>query len=511
MILSGCIPDYPVRYVPVAASSVPCAEPCSVTDLAEDSWFGEGSQSWAGDALDPLGAVGDAADGLVVGAKSDQDGAGAAYVVVDPAAPPPGRSLAEATAKLVWDDAGVEGGGARLGSAVQALVGADGAHQAVAIAAELADDGVGAVWIVTGGAEQGGLVSLSDALAGEVPGVAAAVWRGSAELEATPAGAELDGGDFDGDGRVDLAIGSHRGAWVLRDAAGQEGMRSLADAPITVGTSGANGQVGCSVALIDAFDGTGDGHLAVGACLAEGGLVSSGSSVGGPQVDRGAVAVIPYAAVPEGEAAAVDLEQTYEILLYGEPLDRLGVALEDAGDLNDDGYHDLLIGGHECGADGLLCSPTGYGSSVWYVIGGGADPGVLVDSAPFAVAPVLLALHLAGTHKSCDTGVVGAIAGGPEPDLAVAWCETDAGGVLLVVDPCADGLCGAGSLAFPGDEGAPRTLFLPGGGGPGALVGAELAVVGERLAVGGWKEDSPFGDLAQAGVAHLLTLGPIAR
>ena len=129
-------------------------------------------------------------------------------------------------------------------------------------------------------------------------------------------------GDLDGDGYADLVVGGDHRAWVHYGAAtGVGGRTSRLDDP-----NGRTGEFGFAVAVAPDLDGDGLDDLLVGDP--------------GYDASRGLVALYP--GVSGGTVSS-----TASLVLEGESAGEwFGVDVDGAGDVNGDGYGDLVVGAH---------------------------------------------------------------------------------------------------------------------------------------------------------------------
>jgi hypothetical protein len=149
-------------------------------------------------------------------------------------------------------------------------------------------------------------------------------------------GAVAGAGDIDGDGYGDLLIGAHR--------AGINGAAYLISGPVTGALSlgdvetrfvgeHAGSEAGGAVASAGDVDGDGNADLLIGAPAAELG----GSKVG--STEAGAVYLILGPVSGEVDLASADAKLSAE-----STSDEAGESLDGPGDIDGDGYDDLLIG-----------------------------------------------------------------------------------------------------------------------------------------------------------------------
>jgi hypothetical protein len=336
-------------------------------------------------------------------------------------------------------------------------------------------------------------LDLSEVPQGRGPGFTVEQWVGPSVPEGAAwqalAGLSIDADDVNGDQVDDVVVGSFAGAWVLVgpfDDPGRHELQTEARTHIRApddDTTIAN-QTGCSVAVVDDFDGTGQASVAVASCLADDGAQNGG-----------AVALIPFDSL--AGATSYVLGTSQETLITGEGVDdTLGVAVSDAGDLDGDGYHDVLVEAHRCGAGGARCQrERPYGRSTWWVVPGGdvaPTGGPVSEVAALTVAPP-------DNHSSCNGGDAGPLVGDTDhPDLAIGWCTEpdDAGAVAILEDPS------GGWFELPHDAD-----YVLEGGTLGDLTGAEVHVTGSTLVLGAWHADAE--DVVDAGAVYVLDLGPL--
>jgi hypothetical protein len=233
------------------------------------------------------------------------------------------------------------------------------------------------------------------------------------------------GGDVDGDDRADLVVLSYTRevAWLVTDLSGDGG--ALSHAATTIVPDENLGALGRVVVLGDL---NGDGLAEV--------------VFGDAQANDGAGRILVIDATSGTQVATLD-----EIALSGQPGAGLGAALAFAGDLNQDGFGDLVVGAPEESAaagarDGAL--RILWGSTLGTVTGAtlyGSDG----ERLGFAViAPGNL------TPERDDRPDL-IVAGGTDGTLY--WFpQTDMGGMTLPDQLGPDGLGGAGvRLAAAGD------------------------------------------------------------
>ncbi len=310
--------------------------------LDELGWHlrGEEPGDRAGYALDGAGDVdGDGYDDLIVGAYA-QGGVGQAYLV---------RGPVSASADLGSADSAWQGGadGDRAGIAVAGAgdVNGDGLGDLLVGASRVDGSGssVGEAYLILGVDSMVGQAPLSD--------VACAVVRG--DENGMGLGSALDGaGDLDGDGYGDVLVGApeHRGA---------EFFRGL----VLVLRGGSDGSLAPSATLLGGRD---FGHF--------GAAVSSAGDVDADGLDDVLVGA-PYHELDDGSAGLaalylgsisgnVELHEAHASFLATSTDELLGLGLAGGGDVDGDGFGDLLIG-----APGLERSQPEQGAA-WLMLGG---------------------------------------------------------------------------------------------------------------------------------------------
>ena len=149
-------------------------------------------------------------------------------------------------------------------------------------------------------------------------------------------------GDVNGDGYDDILVGSHRVDVGGRDQFGAvylfygpvSGEIDLGDAPVQYQASAAFDRLGYSVAAPGDMDGDGVPDMALGA---------NATDTSGKNTNDGSVYFL-YGPVT-ADLGAVDIEDEYYARLDAEASeDRLGSELRGAGDVDGDGYQDVLAG-----------------------------------------------------------------------------------------------------------------------------------------------------------------------
>ncbi len=284
-----------------------------------------------------VAGVGDLnADGyadVLIGAYREgigRTGGGAAYLVLGPVSGD--VSLADAAAKL--DSEGLD----------------DQAGYSVASAGDVDGDGlddllVGAYRADGPGADAGAAYVLYAPVSGSVPLGAADARLGGANPNDAAGFSVSSAGDVDGDGHGDLVVGAYNEATAGYDAGAAylllgpvSGQRSLDTAEATwLGEAGSD-YAGRSVSAAGDVDADGFGDALIG---------SSGDATNGPNAGAAYLAFGPVSGV--SSLASADLK------LLGESEDGFaGTSVSGAGDVDDDGFDDLLVGAFGDGSAGEL-------------------------------------------------------------------------------------------------------------------------------------------------------------
>ena len=177
-------------------------------------------------------------------------------------------------------------------------------------------------------------------------------------------------GDVNGDGYDDLIIGARLAdpngddsgeTYIVYGGASAPGTEGMLDLSVLDGTNGftligidAGDQSGSSVSSAGDVNGDGYDDLIIGARVADGYAGETYVIYGG-------------ASAPGGVLDLSSLNGTNGFILTGiDAGDSSGVSVSSAGDVNGDGYDDLIIGAHRA-------DPNGDGSGETYIVYGGAS------------------------------------------------------------------------------------------------------------------------------------------
>jgi len=356
-----------------------------------DAWFG-GSVASAGDVN------GDGFADVVVGAflyDAGQTDEGAAFVFLGGPAGMSDGSPATAHARLEADLAG-----SRLGLSVASAGDVNGDGYADVI--------VGAPLFESGEFEEGAAFVFHGSAAGIASGGPASA-DGTVNLNLLGAQLGTDvasAGDVNGDGFADLVVGGPLlsididlleagGFWVF--AGGPEGILGDVDDPqfpsLILGATGDQSQawLGSSVASAGDVDGDGRADVVVGAPQYDAG-----------ETDEGAAFVFL------GGSFVQDLSDAAARLESDQAGARLGGDVASAGDVNGDGFADVLVG-----ADGLDTGPTAEGAALLFLGNGNRDgrtvaarqlrgdaSGLPVQPWGSAGAPDVFAVRMTAAHPA---------------------------------------------------------------------------------------------------------------
>ena len=291
---------------------------------ADGEYVGASTDDYAGRSVDVAGDMdGDGVDDVVVGANyayGDESRAGQAYVVFGPAAWYKSLSSPDATFN---------------GERENAYAGYD-----VAGAGDTNGDGLDDILIgAYGDTEEGTLAGKAYLVLGAPAATMVPEATFRAEGGANYAGRALDGaGDVDGDGFADLLIGADgNGEGGANSGAAYlifgptSGDQSLSGADVKFTGTASGDRAGIDVAGAGDVDNDGYSDLLIGAY---------GASYGG--VDGG----VAYLVYGDPGISDMSLAGAQALFGAEYDSDRVGYSLAGAGDTNGDGYDDILIGAY---------------------------------------------------------------------------------------------------------------------------------------------------------------------
>ncbi len=336
------------------------------------------ASQYLGKSLAGGDADGDGSDDMFLGATGYDSSAGRVYGYAGPITAGSGGTLTSSEA--AWTLTG-DNSGDLLGSAMVAGdFDGDGLEDLVvsALGEDSAAASAGAVYLV-------GASSLASGAA--ISTSADAMWTGVYEDEGL--GTSLAVGDLCGDSGLDLLVGAPGGdrwgateagmAYIIDNSQVFDG-GSIEDADVVLVGEQLDDEAGVAVAVIGDMDADGYDELAIGA---------PGSDHGG--TDAGKIWIL------EGPLSGrVELAVTPTVIL-GDVGDELGSAISGAGDVDGDGYSDLLLGTPEDGNEG----------SAWLILGS-IHPGYHDSSTRHAL--------LVGDSRGDDAGTTVAGAGDMDQD-----------------------------------------------------------------------------------------------
>jgi hypothetical protein len=350
---------------------------------------------------------------VLVGAySSDSNGtdSGAAYLVLGSASGISGMSFASADAIFEGEKAG------------------DNAGTSVANAGDVNGDGyadiiVGARWDDAGGSNAGATYLILGSSTGiSDMGLASADAKITGEAAGDTSGYFVNGaGDVNDDGYSDIIIGayqagsSNNGAAyiVLGSSTGISNM-GLASADAKLTGESAGDSAGLSVSNAGDVNGDGYSDVIVGAYYDDDG----GSNAGAAYVVLGSSTGIATMSLASASAK-----------LTGESADDLtGYGVGDAGDINNDGYSDIIVGGRY---DDDAASNAG---AAYIVLGSSTG----ISDLGLASADAKLTGEAAGDYAGVIVGCAGDVNNDTYSDILVSSLRndtggTDAGAVYLVL------------------------------------------------------------------------------
>jgi len=265
-------------------------------------------------------------------------------------------------------------------------------------------------------------------------------------------------GDVNGDGYQDLLVGAPSSgathanegtAYVSLGGPGGLVNGGISFANSTIESNQAGARLGYTVANAGDLNGDGFDDLAIGAPLYDLG-----------QTDEGVVLVFNGSA--NGLPATLNPGNANSVIHGNAAQFNLGYAIAGAGDVNDDGYGDLLLGAPLLG--------SGQPGSALLYLGG---PTGLPTLATPANASAVITSDVAGSEFGFSVAGIGDVNGDGFADIAVGGLYYGAGGAVFVFDGGLAGI-GSGSTAT-----ASATLLGPAGSSFGTAVAAAGDVNGD--------------------------------
>ena len=395
----GCVEHLEPRIVLVS----PHIDLAALTSIQGSIIHGIDKDDWSGSSISDAGDVnGDGFDDFLVGARRADDGAGKVYVVFGG---PEGAGMIDFASLQASDQAITISpihGGDHLGFSVSSAgdVNADGYDDLLiggpgSSGRDNKEASAGESYLIFGGAKLPSEIDLND------PGTSMTIFFGSRLMGS---GYSLSGaGDFNGDGYDDILIGAPVANTTLlepRDPGQSYLIFGATEFPATIDLAllGERGTVVQGVDLEDSFgasvSGAGDVNndgfddLLIGAYRAD------GSNNERPWT--GDTYVVFGNAFPPVSIDAADLEAN-GITIHGvNEQDQTGRSVSGAGDVNGDGFDDILISAWL--ADGVSDTAMNVGSS--YVVFGGTDLGGTIELDSLGS----LGIKLDGTEHSDVAG-----------------------------------------------------------------------------------------------------------